>query len=95
MLDLLSKVVATVQEDKKERLSQFESKLKKMTEEDIEEFFEDVERIDKVFAYVMEITGVCLRTVPQVCSDNILANFVPIYAKQLENVAKAKTYELN
>ena len=64
MLDLLGKVVATVQEDKKERLSQFESKKKKMTEEDVEEFFEDVERIDKILAYVMEITGVCLRTVP-------------------------------
>ncbi len=35
-----------------------------MTEEDVEEFFEDVERIDKILAYVMEITGVCLRTVP-------------------------------
>jgi len=95
MLDLLSKVVETVQLDKKERLSQFESKKRKMTEEDIEEFFEDVERIDKVPAYVMEITGVCLRTVPQVCSDNILTNFVPLYAKQLENVANSKSYEIN
>lgn len=95
MLDLLAKVVETVQLDKKERLSQFESKKRKMTEEDIEEFFEDVERIDKVLAYVMEITGVCLRTVPEVCSDNILANYVPLYAKQLENVKTSKSYELN
>ena len=64
MLDILGLVIATVQEDKKERLSTFEKKKKKMTEEDIEEFFEDLQRIDKILAYVMEITGVCLRTVP-------------------------------
>ena len=64
MLDLLGLVIATVQEDKKERLSTFEKKKKKMTEEDVEEFFEDLQRIDKILSYVMEITGVCLRTVP-------------------------------
>ena len=94
MLDLMSKVVETVQLDKSERLSQFEGAKRKMTEEDQEEFFEDIERIDKVLSYVMEITGVCLRTMPDTVSDAILAKFVTPYAKCLADVSKAKEYEL-
>ena len=94
MLDLLSKIVETVQMDKAERLQQFKSQKRKMTEEDIEEFFEDVERIDKVLTYIMEITGVCLRTMPATVSNSILQKFVPLYAKSLASVAESKEYEL-
>ena len=65
-----------------------------MTEEDQEEFFEDIERIDKCLNYVMEITGVCLRTMPDACSDAILAKFVKPYATPLADVTKSKEYEL-
>lgn len=94
MLDWMSKVVETVQLDKAERLSQFEGAKRKMTEEDVEEFYEDIERIDKVLNYVMEITGVCLRTMPDLVSDTILAKFVAPYAKALADVTKSKEYEL-
>jgi len=94
MLDLLSKVVETVSLDKSERLSQFEGAKKKMTEEDQEEFFEDIERIDKILNYVMEITGVCLRTMSEAISDTILAKFVTTYAKPLADITKSKEYEL-
>ena len=94
MIDLLATVVSTVQEDKAERLSQFKQQERKLTEEDIEELFDDIERIDKVLIYTMEITGVCLRTMPAVVSDRILEKFVPLYAKSLESVAKSKDYEL-
>ena len=65
-----------------------------MTEEDIEEFHEDVERIDRVLTYVMEITGVCLRTMPTVCSDKIREKFTQMYAQPLVDVSKAKVYQL-
>ena len=65
-----------------------------MTEEDQEQFFEDLERIDKCLTYVMEITGVCLRTMPEVCSETILHKFVKPYAKPLADVTKSKEYEL-
>lgn len=65
-----------------------------MTEEDQEEFFEDVVRIDKVLSYVMEINGVCLRTMPALVSNTMLKSMVPLYAKGLENVPKSKEYEL-
>mmetsp|Transcript_44889 Transcript_44889/g.59592 ORF Transcript_44889/g.59592 Transcript_44889/m.59592 type:complete len:90 (-) Transcript_44889:630-899(-) len=65
-----------------------------MTEEDVEDFYEDVERIDKVQSYIMEITGVCLRTMSGVVSPKILEKFVPLYAKVLEDVSKSKDYEL-
>ena len=81
--------------DKAERLSQFETAKRKMTEEDEEEFWEDVERIDRVHNYVMEITGVCLRTTSDAfVSDTMLAKFVQPYAKALEDVTKSKAYEL-
>ena len=65
-----------------------------MTEEDVEEFFEDVERIDKVLTYTMEITGVLLKTMPAAVSDKILEKFVPIFVKSLADVSKSKVYEL-
>jgi len=65
-----------------------------MTEEDVEEFNEDVERIDRVITYVMEITGVCLRTMPEVSSDKIKQRFVEPFAKPLMDAANAKEYEL-
>ena len=95
LLDLLSKIVETVQMDKAERLSQYETAKRKMTEEDEEEFWEDVERIDRVHNYVMEITGVCLRTTSDAfVSDTMLAKFVQPYAKALEDVSKSKEYEI-
>ena len=65
-----------------------------MTEEDQEEFFEDLERIDKCLNYVMEITGVCLRTMSDASSDTILAKFVAPFAKPLADVSKSREYEL-
>lgn len=54
-----------------------------MTEEDVEDFFEDVQRIDKIASYTMEITGVCLSTLSESTSDVIFEKFVPLYAKAL------------
>ena len=71
-----------------------EAKKHKLTEEDIEVIEEDIERIDKVLIYVMEITGVCLRTLPEVVSEPILTKFVPLYAQPLADITKSKEYEL-
>lgn len=94
MLDLLANIVSVVHQDKAERLKQFKTAKRKMTEEDEEEFYEDVERIDRVITYIMEITGVCLRTMPAICSDKIKQRFVEMFAKPLLDVSKAKEYEL-
>ena len=42
------------------RLEQFKTAKKKMDEEDIEYFEEDVRKIDKIENWVMEISGVLL-----------------------------------
>ena len=65
-----------------------------MTEEDVEEFFEDVERIDKTLSYIMEISGVFLRTMSDAASESILTKLVQLYAKLLANVSQSKEYEL-
>ena len=89
MLDFLSKILETVHLDKAERLTQFEDMRRKMTEEDVLDFYEDIERIDKIASYIMEITGVCLRTMSATTSDMIQAKFVSLFAKPLENPAKS------
>ena len=65
MLDLLAKVVETVQQDKEERLVQLQEVKHKITEEDQEEIIENIEWVDKILEYSMEISGVCLRTLPE------------------------------
>jgi hypothetical protein len=60
-----------------------------MTEEDVMDFYEDIFRIDKIASYIMEITGVCLRTMSASTSDIIQAKFVSLFAKPLENPAKS------
>ena len=68
-----------------------------MTEEDQDDFFEDVERIDKVLSYVCDILGTCLKTFSDntAMSNTILEKFVPLYAECLKDVTKAKDYELS
>ena len=38
---------------------------KKMTEEEVEDFFENVAKIDKCWNYTMEIAGVLLRSMSE------------------------------
>ena len=66
-----------------------------MTEEEIDDFWDEIERIDKILSYVSEIIGVLLRTMSQVVSDSVLDKFVGLYAKLLNDVSKAEDYQLD
>lgn len=57
-----------------------------MTEEEEEDFFENVQKIDKCWNYTMEITGVLLRNMSAQVSPNVLQLLVPKFAKILATV---------
>lgn len=59
-----------------------------MTEEDIEDFNEDLEKMDRCWGYSMEIVGVLLRTMSEAVSAEILANLVMLYGKSLAVITK-------
>lgn len=61
-------MLQTVALDKQTRLDQYKSMKKKMTEEEIDDFFDEVAKLDKVWAYVMETVSVLLRTMSVTCS---------------------------
>ena len=46
-------------------MAQFETYKKKMTEEEQEDFEENVQKIDKCWTYAMEISGVLLRNMTE------------------------------
>jgi hypothetical protein len=48
LIELLGKILKLIKEDKHTRLEQFKSAKKKMDEEDIEYFHEDIRKIDKI-----------------------------------------------
>ena len=66
-----------------------------MTEEEVEAFLHNVEKMDKCWSYGMEIAGVLLRNMSQQVSGLILQNLVPKYAKILTTIDdEKKDYEL-
>lgn len=75
----LKKVITTVQKDKEARLEQFESAKKKMSEEDIEYFYEDLDKMDRCWNYAMDINGVLLKTMSASVSATIQTELLPLY----------------
>lgn len=71
LLDLCVKVITTFDLEKKTKLDQFEQQKKKMDEEDIEAFNEQIENDDKVWDYVMDLAGTLLKTMPSQCSKQV------------------------
>ena len=54
----MAQLVKAVREDKATRLEQFKTAKKKMDEEDIEYFEDDLRKVDKIEHQVMELAGV-------------------------------------
>ena len=63
-----------------------------MTEEEIEDFFDEVAKLDKVWSYIMETNSVFLRTMSEQSSPFVLQHFVPLYGRILLD-EKAQDYE--
>ena len=65
-----------------------------MDEDEIEEFWENIEKMDRVWGYLMEVTGVLMKNVPELVSNEIITKVWPHYAKMITDVADRKDYEL-
>jgi hypothetical protein len=58
LVKLISEIAKEVRDDKVIRMEQFQKAKKKMDEEDIECFHEDLRKVGKLENHVMEIAGV-------------------------------------
>ena len=64
LIDLLKVTLETFTQDKQARLDQMKSMKKKLDEEDVEALMESIEKMDKVWTYCMDISGVLLQAMP-------------------------------
>ncbi len=93
-MTLCETVLNTVAQDKAMRMDQFESMKKKLDEEDVEALMESIQKIDKVWTYVMDICGVMLKAMPETMSPIIQQKFLGLYAAKLLNLKKHEDYEI-
>jgi len=65
-----------------------------MDEEEIEEFWENVEKMDRVWGYFVDINGVLLRNMSELVSQELLEKIYPHYRMMVSDLPKRKDYEL-
>lgn len=58
LVTMLGAILKLIREDKETRIEQFKTAKKKMDEEDIDYFYEDLKKVDKIEGYVMETYGI-------------------------------------
>ena len=66
----------------------------KLDEEDVETLMESIEKMDKVWTYVMDISGVLIKAMPNEISPLVQAKLLPLFAAKLMNINKCQDYEL-
>jgi hypothetical protein len=91
---LVGKVAKEVREDRQVRLEQFKTAKKKMDEEDIEYFEEDVRKVDKIENWAMEIAGVLLVVYKETVSSSMIESLLPHFAATLADFKGKKDYEI-
>lgn len=94
LIGVCLKICETVQQDKKQRIDEFEKSKAKMDEDEIEEFWENVEKMDRVWGYFVDITGVLLRNMADLVSSELLHKVYPHYRLMVSDAAKKRDYEL-
>ncbi len=65
-----------------------------MDEDEIEEFWENVEKMDRVWGYFVDINGVMLRNMPEYVSLELLEKVYPHYRQMVSELPNKKDYEL-
>jgi hypothetical protein len=65
-----------------------------MDEDEIEDFWLNVEKMDKVWGYTMEVTSVLMRNMPEQVCGEVKERVWPHYARMMDNVGSKKDYEL-
>jgi len=86
LLDLCVQVLQAFKQDKEAKLEQFEAERKKMDPEDEELFMQQLEKANRVYSYVMDLSGTLLKCMPEQCSPQVRDKILPIYSKSLLNL---------
>lgn len=90
----LESIVKDIKADKEDRCKKMKVLAKKVDEEDMEYFLEDIEKVDKGIHHAMELSGFLLRNMGEQISGHIAKTLLPLYATTLLNVNDKKDYEL-
>lgn len=94
MIALLGEILKLIKEDKQSRLEQFKVAKKKMDEEDIEYFHEDLKKVDKIEGYVMEVYGVLVHVYGGQISQATMQHLLPHFAAKLIKLSDSADYEI-
>jgi len=68
--------------------------MKGVDEEDLEFFWEDIQKVDKGQRYIMEISGCLHQNLGEAISPAIDQQLLPLFARKLLAVNDKKDYEL-
>lgn len=93
-VNTLQGVVSEIRADKEERFKKIKVLAKKVDEEDMEYFLEDIEKVDKGVHHAMELSGFLLRNMGEHISPAIAKSLLPLYATVLLDISDKKNYEL-
>jgi hypothetical protein len=91
LLDLCVNILEATMQDKATRLQQFEKERKKMDEEDEEIFYEQLEKADKVWTYIMDLSATLVKCMPDQCSPQVQSKLLPLYGRALLDLHSKKT----
>ncbi|TNV74745.1 hypothetical protein FGO68_gene4951 [Halteria grandinella] len=94
LIRLLGEVVKDVREDRTERFKQFATAKKKMDEEDIEYFHEDIKKVDKIENFAMEIAGIIISVYKGQVSDAFKQHLLMHFAVTLQGFKGKFDYEI-
>lgn len=92
----LAQIGSLIQEDKATRKAKIAELAKKLDEEELEYFEDDLESVDKGLHHIMEIVGAVLQNQGHIAevSQVVFEKIVPGYAAQLQGLEGKKEYEL-
>ena len=106
LYNLLGQIIKAVSEDKQARLEQFKTAKKKMDEEDIEYFHEDIKKVDKIIKcnnsiipqsnslVVMEVNGTLVHVYKGQISAALNQTLIPYFGLILQNLEAHEDYEI-
>ena len=80
---LISEIAKEVRDDKVIRMDQFQKAKKKMDEEDIEYFHEDIRKVGKLENHVMEIAGVLATVYKEKVTPSFIQYLLPHFGATL------------
>jgi len=94
LVKLISEIAKEVRDDKVIRMEQFQKAKKKMDEEDIDYFKEDLRKVGKLENHVMEIAGVLAFVYKEKVSASFIQYLLPHFGATLQDMKNRSDFEV-